>query len=751
VIGRFELLREIGRGGFGVVYEARDTSLGRLVAFKLVRGGLRMELRRDRLLREAEAAARLSHPNVVTLHDLGSSEHGPYLVLELLQGETLAARLRREPIPIAEALTIAVDIATGLAHAHAAGVIHGDVTPGNVFLCSDGRVKLLDLGLAQVFGSSESAGGTRGYMAPELRTGAPGSERSDVFALGVVLFKMVTGRMPYTADDERERPALRLGEAPELARVIDHMLSADAGDRPADASAVYAALVSARQQLEAPNRPAASTWTAGRSLLVVAAVMAALVAGALVLRGGRGGSGGSPPRGPRSVAVLPFVDRSPDQGQGYLAEGLADQLLMTLSRLEGVHVVGRASSFSLARDVGVDVAAHTLGVANVLVGSTRRDGDDLEVAAALHDAEGRLVWEQKYTRPMTDIFSVQDDIVAGAIRALGVAAIERKPGPSSYATGNTEAYTEYLRGRQQYYRVTLEGWRLAQSSFERAIALDPGYAPAWSGLAMVLFVMAEAPGSITDVELRALRQRALATAERAVALQPDLPDALSVRGTLLAYLSRDWPRAVADVTRALAIDPNNIDSLRRYGQVLACFGRLDEGIGAVEKAAGRDPLNPQAWAMLAGFYSVKGDLDGAERVSRRALSVSPDSMGALVATATTLLLQSRPQEALAVLARCSDLYRLAGTAMAEHSLGHPDRARLAIEELERNHADTAAYFLAEVHAWRDEKDLAIAWLERAISNGDVRAAEMRTDPLLARLATDPRFHDLLRRLELPVD
>ncbi|WP_242371394.1 serine/threonine-protein kinase, partial [Anaeromyxobacter sp. SG26] len=249
VVGRFELLREIGRGGFGIVYEARDRELGRSVAFKAIRAGDRAALQEDRLLREAEAAARLSHPNIVTLFDAGRCEHGPYLVLELLRGETLADRLTGEPLATGEALRIGSAVAHALAHAHAAGVVHRDLSPGNVFVCGDGRVKVLDFGLAHAFGRRRISGGTPGYMAPEQWRGAPEDERTDVYALGVLVYRMVAGTLPFPDDAEgsataspRPAPALHVPDAPALGALLARMLAKDPVDRPRDGAEVAAAL-----------------------------------------------------------------------------------------------------------------------------------------------------------------------------------------------------------------------------------------------------------------------------------------------------------------------------------------------------------------------------------------------------------------------------------------------------------------------------------------------------------------------------
>jgi len=246
VIGRFELVREIARGGFGIVWEAKDRTLQRTVAFKALRVGDRPEVGEERLLAEAEAAARLSHPSIVTLHDVGRTPHGPYLVLEFLRGRTLAARLADGPLPLAEALRIAAAVASGLAHAHAHGVVHRDLTPGNVFLCDDGQVKVLDLGMAHAFGHRKLDGGTPAYMAPEQRRGAPEDERTDVFALGVILYEMLSGEPPFPeADPGRWRAARRLevpGTPPSLAELVADMLRKDPVRRPRDAARVLEVL-----------------------------------------------------------------------------------------------------------------------------------------------------------------------------------------------------------------------------------------------------------------------------------------------------------------------------------------------------------------------------------------------------------------------------------------------------------------------------------------------------------------------------
>ncbi len=360
VIGRFELVRELGRGGFGIVYEARDRELGRAVALKAVRAGDRLDVREERLLREAEAAARLSHPNIVTLFDVGRCEHGPYLVLELLRGQTLAQRLAQGLVPVRETLRIGAAVARGLAHAHAAGVVHRDLTPGNVFLCHDGQVKALDLGMAHAFGRRRVDGGTPGFMAPEQRRGAPEDERTDVFALGAILYRMLSGELPFREDagqrgrGHRPAPAIEVPEVPGLGPLIERMLALDPVGRPRDAGEVSAALDAFERELRTASRGTSAAvvrrrpWP-GRKLAIGAAglLLALAVAGGFALRASlQPHVVRTAPEAEASIAVLPFQDMSPGRDQEYLADGIAEEILTALAQVEGLRVTSRTSSFS---------------------------------------------------------------------------------------------------------------------------------------------------------------------------------------------------------------------------------------------------------------------------------------------------------------------------------------------------------------------------------------------------------------------
>ena len=811
-VGGLELVREIGRGGFGVVWEARDRASGRSVAFKAVLDGAGQG--QERLLREAEVAARLSHPNVVTLLDVGRSEHGPYLVLELLRGGTLAERLARGPLPAREALRVGGEMAKGLAHAHAQGIAHRDVKPGNVFLCEDGQVKLLDLGMARAFGRRTVHGGTPSYMAPEQWRGAPEDERTDVFALGVVLFQMLARELPFPDDGgatvrgRRPAPRLEVPGLPALGALVGAMLAKDPVERPRDAGQVLASLLKVHEELERtpalepvpravrPSRLAALAGSpralaAGGSLLLLGglgaaagfalrtpgaalpvaaglAVVAALSLGALALTRDRsaaraaraaaspapeGGAGAGPVADPSrpSIAVLRFADLSPGKDQEHFSDGVAEEILNALTRLEGLRVAARTSSFRFqgrgedARDVG-----RALGVGAVVDGTVRTDGARVRISAQLISvADGLLLWSETYDRELTGVFAVQDEIARSVAAALKVKLLPGEGPAAGPRTTTPEAYGHYLRGRQLHNRGTPDGFRSAAAAHEQALALDPSYAPAWSGLAIALAMLWSAAGDEELAGVPDLRRRALEAADRAVALDPRLPDGHAVRATLRA-MTWDWRGAELDVERALALDPGDARALRTQGWLLAAHGRVRESIDRERRAGALDPLNPAGWVNLASRHLALGDLPAAREAIDLAREVAP--VGQPAGRAQALVAHILAGDGAAALATAEELpdepSRLWGAALAHHALGHEQVAVRTAEALAARFGRAVAYSVAQIHAFRGNAGTAFEWLERAFARKAVALESVQFDALLAPLRPDPRYQDLLRRMRL---
>jgi len=591
-IGRFELLRELGRGGFGVVYEARDRELGRSVAFKAVRPG-KQALGDEQLLREAEAIARLSHPNLVTLFDVGRCDRGPYLVLEMLRGITLQQQIELGPVPVREALRIGIDMARGLAHAHGEGVVHRDLKPSNVFLCDRGTVKLLDFGLAHAFGRQPVSGGTPLYMAPEQWKGAPEDERTDVFALGVILYQMLAGELPFAADGGKAvlgpqpAPELQLPELPALGQVVAHMLAKDPARRLRNGAEALAELEAVAARLESPA-PRRGTRRAFRVAVALAAVTALVAVGLVIgARMGRRPPGDRPP----TVAVLPFTSLSTAPEDAYFAEGIHGELIAQIARIGGLRVIARGSVQGLPAAVDRKALAKDLGVDALLEGTVQRAGGRVRVSAALANPEtGEQLWADRYDRELADAFAIQTDVALEIARALGARLtpaerrlVERPP------TRDREAHDLFLRGVYYWERsVGVEADnQAADDLLAKATARDPSFALAHAWRAVI----------------RADWQRDCALvrihADRAIALASDLPEAHAAVGSRLYNCDKDRSGAIREYELAARGAPGSASLRSSLGILRTLVGQFDEGLADLQAAQALDPRSYLAAVYLA--------------------------------------------------------------------------------------------------------------------------------------------------------
>src|SRR4249919_3110957 len=452
---------------------------------------------------------------------------------------------------------------------------------------------------------------------------------------------------------------------------------------------------------------------------------------------------------PHSIAVLPFVNLSPDREQAYFSDGLSEELLNMLGQVPQLRVIARTSSFSF-KDKAVDVAtiAKALNVASVLEGSVRKSGNLLRISAQLVRAsDSTELWSASYDREITDVFKVQDEIAGAVVAALKVKLLPDQHVDNPHRTGNAQAYTLYLRGNQFLNRASSDGYRLAVDAYRQAIALDPGYAAAYAGLGVAEVYAADT--AETSAENEAAKQRGLAAADKAIALAPGLADGYTARGWMRSNFTWQWADAQADLERALAIDPSNSTVQRRYGQLLATQGRMADAIAAIRKSVALDPLSGPPWSNLGYYLLAAGQWDEARQVLQRALAINPESTYAQANLATLELLQGHADIALAMFRQNKDTFRPYGIALAEHSLGHARESQLALDELIRDYAQDSAMQIADVYAWRGEREKAFQWLERAYAQRDGGMSDLAFDPLLVSLHADPRFGDLLRRIGLP--
>jgi TolB-like protein len=786
-LGPYEILALLGVGGMGEVWRAKDSRLGRNVAVKVLpEEFFEDEERRIRFEREARLLASLNHPGIAAIHSFeeipgpssssapGATRH--LLVMELVEGDALSKRMKAGKIPMVEALSIGRDIAAALEAAHAKGIVHRDLKPGNVMMSSDGRVKLLDFGLAKAFEKEPAspdfshsptvttagteAGvilGTAAYMSPEQARGQHVDARSDVWAFGVVLWELLTGRRLFRGQSTPDTLAavlrepvdfkhLPLSTPREVQVLLAQCLERDPDKRLAE-------IGEARRTLE---RAAAGGGARGRipGLTFAAAAVALILltaGGVFVVRRWRAASVAPAVVAP-SIAVLPFMNLGADKDQEYFSDGLSEELMGLLAKVKELHVAGRTSSFAFkGKTEELASIGQKLHVGTVLEGSVRRSGEQLRVSAQLVNvADGYQIWAETYNRKMIDVFAVQDEIAGAVVSALKVKLLSQgRPAASQHRTSNMEAYDQYLLGRQFWYRQSTDGYRRAVEAYEKAIALDPSYAAAYAGLATVGAVAAEFVAATPGEKVEG-KQRAVAAADRAISLDPALAEGYSARGSLRVE-NWDWAGAQVDLERALSLDDSGSEAHLVYSTLLVSLGRLSEAIAEARKAIALDPLHSQAWFRLGMYLNAAGQLPEARKAEQRALEINPEHLFAPFHLGVTSLLEKNPGASLVEFQRCDQLdWRLSGVAIAEHDLGHAVESQQALDELTAKYGQRWAYRVALVYAWRGEKDRAFEWLGHAYAQRARALRFLKADPLFAKLRDDPRYMAMLKKMDLPV-
>ncbi len=447
----------------------------------------------------------------------------------------------------------------------------------------------------------------------------------------------------------------------------------------------------------------------------------------------------------KSIAVLPFVDMSEKHDQEYFSDGLTEELLDLLSQVPDLHVPARTSSFYF-KGKAEDVAtiAQKLRVAHVLEGSVRKAGSTIRVTAQLIRADnGYHLWSKAYDRDVKDIFKVQDEIATAVVEALKAKLLPAQGLASRHRTANTEAYTQYLLGNQFRLRDLPDANRLALAAYQKAIALDPNYGAAYSGVSDTEWRIADqSTGEAAGYE------RAAAAADKAIQLAPDSPEGYCARGQMRNNYYFDWPGARADYEKALALDPNYVQASVDEALLLATIGRLRDGVEVLRKAIALDPMSVQARRRLAWLLMHDGQFAQAREEIRRVLEINPQGDPLYYASQLEVM-AGRPREALAALPDDKNEGHHILRALAEHSLGHPAESQRALDFLLTHHANVWGYQIAEVYAWRGEKDKAFEWLERSYRQHDGGLTYLTYDRWLASLRGDPRYQALLAKLKLP--
>ena len=799
-LGAYEIVASLGAGGMGEVYRAKDLRLGREIALKVLPAG--MSASPDRLARferEARTVAALNHPNIVTLHSVEDDGGVRFITMELVEGRSLNQALASGGLPVTRVVELGIALADALAAAHEQGVVHRDLKPANVMLTRDGRVKVLDFGLAKLASPDSDPGltdaptlasplsregqvvGTVPYMAPEQLRGEAVDARTDLFALGIVLYELATGTRPFTGATPADISSAILRDAPrpltdvradlpaDLQRLVGRCLEKNPRERYQTAIDVSNDLRRLQKELTlreaglpasagsapsekrsavapapiAPSRSPRGLWIG----LPVIAIVVAAAAGYFVTRGrgpapARHAAATAPAPAPEhSIAVLPFTDLSPGKDQGYFSDGISEELLNLLARIPELQVIARTSSFSFrGKDVAIPEIARRLNVRHVLEGSVQKVGNRVRISAQLVDAATDTpIWSQRYDRTLHDVFAIQDEIAADVVEQLKVRMLGTVP---KLHETTPEAYALFLQATQIVRTRSAQAYAQSDSILKIVLAMDPGYVPAWTSLANDI---------VNEVTVGLLPAdqgypRAREAANRALAIDPDFARAHASLG-LVAMFSGDLPGAAQHFERALALDPADLIVLGNSSAVLKSLGRLKEAVAMDEAMVRRDPVNSIWMYNLGCAQNWAGRHNESEATMRTVLSVSPEYIGAHLVLGEALMQQGRKDEALAEIRQESlEAFRRIGLSLVFHALGRKTDADTALAALIAKNGNEVPYDIAYIYAMRGEPDHAFEWLDKAAAAHDPSFILILVENFFDPLHSDPRWLPFLRRI-----
>lgn len=723
-IGRYKVTAKLGAGGMGEVYLADDTKLDRPVALKFLPSAMWNEAEaQQRLIREAKAASKLDHPNIVTIYGIEEFDGRPFIAMAHVRGVTLDEYCTAKPRTTDELIDLAIQIADGLQHAHETGVVHRDLKPGNILVDDRGRVRILDFGIARLRGTTRltqvgSTVGTLAYSPPELAQGKDAEPSSDIYSLGVVIYQMLTGHLPFDADHEAALIYSILHEPPLPFR-----------DSGVSVPIKLQGIVLRCLEKQPEKRFESCT---------------ALIRELRLCRSGHisGSTEGTAPEKP-SIAVLPFANMSADPENEYFSDGLSEELMNVLARNPGLKVTGRTSSFSFkGKQEDLREIGQKLGVETLLEGSVRKSGNRVRITAQLvKAADGFHLWTETYDRVLDDIFVVQDDIAKSVSEAMNVALLG-KATPKTHT--NAESFSLLMQANHFMSLMSRDSLEKAKSLYESVLAIDSNDARAWAGLARTL--IAQAGYGFTDNEQGA--QAAKVAGLRAVSIDDSLPDAHLVMGVIYMRYDLDWQRAGESYRRAYALAPSD-------GRVVGALSVFESYCGDMSRARQLatesirlDPLNASTFMAAARVYWVAGDAKTARRCFRTALELSPGFPSAHASLSGTLADEGLLSEALVEAKQESPSgYRSTALAIVYHLLGSNDESDSALNALIAE-GEQWGFQIAAVHAVRGEIDLAFRWLERSHELHDSGIATAKVQPLLAKLHDDPRWPAFLKKIGL---
>jgi serine/threonine protein kinase/Tfp pilus assembly protein PilF len=763
-LGDYELHELLGEGGMGAVYRAHQISLDRDVAVKVLSAQWATPDFADRFHHEAQNAARLEHPNIVAIHEVGTAEELHFYSMHLVRGQTLAGKLQHDGVLNPQAAAaLMIPIARAIDYAHHLSVLRLDLKPANVLIDGDGVPHVADFGLArrmerELALTNDEVCGTPSYMAPEQATSGLEkiSPATDVWGLGAILYELVSGQPPFLGATPHDTIQLVRTSTPrpvrslvptlprDLQAIIDKCLTREVSRRYANAAALaddLAAFVAGKPVTARPLNPVQRIehWVRRERTLAITAATLLAVFGLMI---GIVATTRQPMQtaiSDKSIAVLPFVNRSQDKDQEFFSDGISEDMLNLLSKVRDLKVISRSSSFSFkGKDTSLREIATTLGVAYILEGSVQRAGKTLRISAQLIDARSdHNVWSESYDRPFDDVFAIQDEIAGTVVGQLKLKLLGQAQAI------DPEAYALFLQARQLVRLGTRAGYEQAIPLFQQVLAKAPGYAPAWDQLAAIYSNQA-ASGLRPVPEGVRLAREAL---DKALTADPNYAPAYAILGSLESNFTGDLSAAVRHFERALALDPADPIILGNAAGLAQDLGRLDLAIALQEAALALDPVSAGGHFNLGGYFLYAHRWEEAIASFRTALRLSPGRVDGQASLGLALLQKGDAEAALAeVQKEPEESWRLVALSIVYHALGRSADSDAALADLIAKYEKEDPSNIAYVLAYRGEADRAFEWLDKAQTYEDSGLSDIVVLPQFDNIRKDPRWLPLLRKL-----
>ena len=783
--GRYQIIEELGRGGMGKVYRVLDKKLNEEVALKLIKPEIGLDGKTiERFSNELKLSRKIVHKNVARMFDLNEDKGAHYITMEYVRGEDLRRLIRKMGIlSPGQAIPIARQVCEGLAEAHKLGIVHRDLKPGNIMIDEEGNARIMDFGIARSLSSKgiTDAGvmiGTPEYMSPEQVEGKEVDARADIYSLGIILYEMLTGRVPFEGDTPFTVGVKHKSESPRNPRELNPLIPEDLsllilrclekdkerryqrnGDIICDLDKIEKGLpttdrVGPRRK-SLTSREITVKFRPKKVLFPGLAIVALVVAAVIIIwrvlpKKGEVSAGSGPP----SIAVLPFMDDSPEKGHAYLCEGIPNTLINALNTIQGLRVPARTSAFSFVGK-GMDIRGigQKLNVENVLEGSIQVVGDNLRVTASLIKVEdGYQLWNATYDRRLADVFAIQDEIAQAIVKALKMKLLGGQEERLVHRkTENMEAYRAYLEGLYYWNKRTGKDLNKAIELFSLAVDKDPNYALAYVGLADS-YSLISMYGGPPPTEVF---PRAKAAATKAL----EIDDALAEAHNSLAYVYErydwNWKAAETEFKRALELNPNYATGHFWYGELLVCLGRFEEGILEMKRALELDPVSLVINENLGWAYLMAGQLDPALVQLRKTLEMDPNFPATHLMLGFVYLQKNNMSEAIDEIKKARELSGNAPTVVTSLGLvyaaaGMAEEANGILEELtarpQKQHV--SPFRMAEVYAVMGDADKAFELANKAYVEKDEWMTTIKISPDFVSLHSDPRYQALLKKMGL---